>query len=93
MKIAETAIINKVFVNEHGGKRYARATLSFADHRGRQIWLSHNVPSTQIDEFTTSYPEGTIVSVVGLLYADNYKAKSGEWVNRISVDIEDIKAV
>jgi len=85
--------VNKLFVNETKSGTYTRATLAYTDHRGHDLWISYNVPKTAAEAFVSSYPEGTSVHVVGLLFADNYKAKSGSWVNRIGIDVSNIEAL
>tara|TARA_R110000823_G_scaffold259497_1_gene380621 strand:+ start:151 stop:471 length:321 start_codon:yes stop_codon:yes gene_type:complete len=90
MNIATLCTVNKIFSNEHKGTTYVRATLSVADHRGHDVWLTYNVPPAQGDAFKAAHPEGSALKVEGLLYSDNFKGKDG-WVNRVGIDVTNIE--
>jgi len=91
MNIADKCKVNKIFVNDTSAGTFTRATLAFSDHRGRELWISYNVPRADADSFKAKFAEGTEVLVEGLLYADNYKNKNDVWVNRTSIDVSSIE--
>ena len=90
MNITANATINRIFTNTHKDTEFVRATLAVTDHRGKDLWLTYNVPPKAGADFKANHPEGSNVKVSGLLYSDSYKGKDG-WVNRVGIDVESIE--
>ena len=91
MNITTNAYVNKVFTNTYKDIEFVRVTLAVTDHRGKDLWLTYNVPPKAGADFKAKHPEGSTVTVSGLLYSDSYKGKDG-WVNRVGIDVESVEA-